>query len=183
MNKNHYSFPCATKPAIFQEMVALMRGGGDGEESNRTFSSSSMDQQGWPRLSGEGSVHPPHRRGCLASSSSAPMNVPDCFFKRRKSCSSSSRKRAGAGAGGRGRGRGRGRGSSSESSDDDGSDDDDDDDDDDDSSGRVPPHLMMMQYGSVRNPPPSVTVGAGRTLKGRDLRDVRNTVWKQTGFL
>jgi hypothetical protein len=28
-----------------------------------------------------------------------------------------------------------------------------------------------------------VTEGAGRTLKGRDLRHVRNTVWKRTGFL
>ena len=30
MNKNRYSYPCATKPGIFQEMVALMRGGGGG---------------------------------------------------------------------------------------------------------------------------------------------------------
>ncbi|GKV34952.1 hypothetical protein SLEP1_g43280 [Rubroshorea leprosula] len=29
----------------------------------------------------------------------------------------------------------------------------------------------------------SVLEGVGRTLKGRGLRQVRNAVWKQTGFL
>jgi hypothetical protein len=28
-----------------------------------------------------------------------------------------------------------------------------------------------------------VLEGVGRTLKGRDLRQVRNAIWRQTGFL
>ncbi|KZV30544.1 protein TPRXL-like [Dorcoceras hygrometricum] len=45
----------------------------------------------------------------------------------------------------------------------------------------LPPHQMV----AARHSPIlacSVMEGAGRTLKGRDLRQVRNAVWRQTGF-
>ncbi|KAH7332466.1 hypothetical protein KP509_20G088900 [Ceratopteris richardii] len=46
----------------------------------------------------------------------------------------------------------------------------------------VPPHeLMEFQYKASASP--SVLQGAGRTLKGMDLRRLRNEVWRQTGFL
>ncbi|XP_022766147.1 uncharacterized protein LOC111311035 [Durio zibethinus] len=58
-------------------------------------------------------------------------------------------------------------------------DDADDDDDDGDRDGRVPPHeYLAMRRGASF----SVHEGIGRTLKGRDLRRVRNAVWKKTGF-
>ncbi|GAB4826588.1 hypothetical protein Ancab_033483 [Ancistrocladus abbreviatus] len=65
--------------------------------------------------------------------------------------------------------------------------DDDDDDDgnnDDDDEGIVPPHeyiarrLARSQISSF-----SVCEGIGRTLKGRDLSKVRNTILRKTGFL
>ncbi|KAL2536384.1 uncharacterized protein Fot_17775 [Forsythia ovata] len=46
----------------------------------------------------------------------------------------------------------------------------------------VPPHEMV----AAKHSPVlaySVLEGAGRTLKGRDLRQVRNAVWRKTGFL
>ncbi|GMI96578.1 hypothetical protein like AT5G03230 [Hibiscus trionum] len=53
------------------------------------------------------------------------------------------------------------------------------DDDDGDRDGRVPPHEYLARR---RGASFSVHEGIGRTLKGRDLRRVRNAVWKKTGF-
>ncbi|KAJ4847849.1 hypothetical protein Tsubulata_000177 [Turnera subulata] len=53
------------------------------------------------------------------------------------------------------------------------------DDDDDDQDGRVPPHEYLARR---RGASFSVHEGAGRTLKGRDLRQVRNAIWKRVGF-
>ncbi|ERN20471.1 uncharacterized protein LOC18448887 [Amborella trichopoda] len=49
----------------------------------------------------------------------------------------------------------------------------------------VPPHILVERRmaGSCRKTAFSVFDGNGRTLKGRDLRRVRNAVLKQTGFL
>lgn len=48
----------------------------------------------------------------------------------------------------------------------------------------LPPHEMVARVSS-RNQKNTFSVleGVGRTLKGRDLRQVRNAVWRQTGFL
>ncbi|KAL6651134.1 hypothetical protein ACP70R_010059 [Stipagrostis hirtigluma subsp. patula] len=54
------------------------------------------------------------------------------------------------------------------------------DDDDDDGEPVVPPHEMAARRAAAAA---SVMEGAGRTLKGRDLRRVRNAVWRTTGFL
>uniref|UniRef100_A0A0D9VNL6 Uncharacterized protein n=1 Tax=Leersia perrieri TaxID=77586 RepID=A0A0D9VNL6_9ORYZ len=54
------------------------------------------------------------------------------------------------------------------------------DDDGDDEEGIVPPHVMAARRHARSS---SVLEGAGRTLKGRDLRRVRNAVLRQTGFL
>ncbi|XP_059296227.1 protein S40-7-like [Lycium ferocissimum] len=57
-------------------------------------------------------------------------------------------------------------------------------DDDDADDEMLPPHEMVAR-GSMRSSPRttfSVLEGVGRTLKGRDLRQVRNAVWRQTGF-
>ncbi|KAK4345805.1 hypothetical protein RND71_035981 [Anisodus tanguticus] len=45
------------------------------------------------------------------------------------------------------------------------------------------PHEMVAR-GSMRSPRITFSVleGVGRTLKGRDLRQVRNAVWRQAGF-
>ncbi|CAN6240331.1 unnamed protein product [Urochloa humidicola] len=55
-----------------------------------------------------------------------------------------------------------------------------DDDDDDDGEPVVPPHEVAARRAAAAA---SVMEGAGRTLKGRDLRRVRNAVWRTTGFL
>jgi hypothetical protein len=57
--------------------------------------------------------------------------------------------------------------------------DNDGDDDDDDQDGRVPPHEYLARR---RGASFSVHEGIGRTLKGRDLRQVRNAIWKRVGF-
>ncbi|KAF7805720.1 Senescence regulator [Senna tora] len=44
----------------------------------------------------------------------------------------------------------------------------------------MPPHVMVARKSAQTC---SVLEGAGRTLKGRDLRMVRNAVWRQTGFI
>ncbi|XP_057966738.1 protein S40-7-like isoform X4 [Malania oleifera] len=46
----------------------------------------------------------------------------------------------------------------------------------------LPPHEIVAR-GSNRSPKTTCSVleGVGRTLKGRDLRQVRNAVWRQTG--
>ncbi|XP_073291133.1 protein S40-4-like [Primulina huaijiensis] len=50
---------------------------------------------------------------------------------------------------------------------------------DDDGNIRFPPHEYLAR---TRVASFSVHEGVGRTLKGRDLRRVRNAIWKQTGF-
>ncbi|XP_010683677.2 protein S40-7 [Beta vulgaris subsp. vulgaris] len=51
---------------------------------------------------------------------------------------------------------------------------------DDDDEEMLPPHeIVALKLKSTS----SVLEGVGRTLKGRDLRQVRNAVWRQTGFL
>ena len=57
--------------------------------------------------------------------------------------------------------------------------DDDEEDHDDDQDGRVPPHEYLARR---RGASFSVHEGIGRTLKGRDLRQVRNAIWKRVGF-
>ncbi|XP_066345617.1 protein S40-7-like [Miscanthus floridulus] len=52
--------------------------------------------------------------------------------------------------------------------------------DDDDGEPVVPPHEMAARRAAAAS---SMMEGAGRTLKGRDLRRVRNAVWRTTGFL
>lgn len=56
------------------------------------------------------------------------------------------------------------------------------DEDDADDDEMLPPHEMVARKESPMTTF-SVLEGAGRTLKGRDLRRVRNAVWRQTGFL
>lgn len=46
----------------------------------------------------------------------------------------------------------------------------------------LPPHEMVARKHTPATTF-SVLEGAGRTLKGRDLRRVRNAVWRQTGFM
>ncbi|KAJ6382483.1 hypothetical protein OIU77_031015 [Salix suchowensis] len=48
----------------------------------------------------------------------------------------------------------------------------------------LPPHEIVAR-GSMQSPQTTFSVleGVGRTLKGRDLRQVRNAVWRQIGFL
>ncbi|KAF3442715.1 hypothetical protein FNV43_RR16632 [Rhamnella rubrinervis] len=60
------------------------------------------------------------------------------------------------------------------------SDEDFDEDDEDHQRGyRMPPHEYLARK---RGASLSVHEGIGRTLKGRDLRRVRNAIWKKTGF-
>ncbi|KAL3752306.1 hypothetical protein ACJRO7_013026 [Eucalyptus globulus] len=48
----------------------------------------------------------------------------------------------------------------------------------------LPPHeIVARRLSRSQSVACSVVEGAGRTLKGRDLRQVRNAVWRQTGFL
>ncbi|KAB2622343.1 hypothetical protein D8674_024525 [Pyrus ussuriensis x Pyrus communis] len=54
-----------------------------------------------------------------------------------------------------------------------------DDEEDDGGDGRVPPHEYLAR---TRGASFSVHEGIGRTLKGRDLRRVRNAIWKKVGF-
>lgn len=48
----------------------------------------------------------------------------------------------------------------------------------------LPPHELVAR-GSGVSPKTTFSVleGVGRTLKGRDLRQVRNAIWRKTGFL
>lgn len=48
-----------------------------------------------------------------------------------------------------------------------------------DDGDRVPPHEFLARR---RGASLSVHEGVGRTLKGRDLRRVRNAIWKKVGF-
>lgn len=56
------------------------------------------------------------------------------------------------------------------------------DDDDDDDGELVPPHVIVRRRiaGEMAF---SVCTGNGRTLKGRDLSQVRNSILRMTGFL
>ncbi|XP_010478328.1 PREDICTED: uncharacterized protein LOC104757297 [Camelina sativa] len=58
-------------------------------------------------------------------------------------------------------------------------------DDEDDEGGRrmVPPHLIVGRRVEGGQMAFSVCTGNGRTLKGRDLSRVRNSVLRLTGFL
>lgn len=49
----------------------------------------------------------------------------------------------------------------------------------------LPPHEIVARASRRGSPMTTFSVleGAGRTLKGRDLRQVRNAVWRKTGFL
>jgi Senescence regulator len=49
----------------------------------------------------------------------------------------------------------------------------------------LPPHEIVVRTRAKESPLTTFSVleGAGRTLKGRDLRQVRNAVWRKTGFL
>lgn len=50
----------------------------------------------------------------------------------------------------------------------------------------VPPHVLLARrrmLGGRTTAAYSMCAGKGRTLKGRDLRDVRNLVLKLTGFI
>ncbi|PIA28186.1 hypothetical protein AQUCO_07200081v1 [Aquilegia coerulea] len=55
--------------------------------------------------------------------------------------------------------------------------------DDDSDKEMLPPHEIVARGSSQSDMTFSVLEGVGRTLKGRDLRQVRNAVWRQTGFL
>ncbi|KAF3441629.1 hypothetical protein FNV43_RR15544 [Rhamnella rubrinervis] len=56
--------------------------------------------------------------------------------------------------------------------------------DDDGDDEMLPPHEIVSR-GSGVSPKTTFSVleGVGRTLKGRDLRQVRNAIWRKTGFL
>ncbi|KAL3828584.1 hypothetical protein ACJIZ3_017386 [Penstemon smallii] len=55
--------------------------------------------------------------------------------------------------------------------------------DDEENNGVIlPPHELVASRPSPRLAC-SVLEGAGRTLKGRDLRQVRNAIWRKTGFI
>lgn len=54
-------------------------------------------------------------------------------------------------------------------------------DDDVNGSEMIPPHLYLYAR-SQKMAATSVFEGVGRTLKGRDMRRVRDAVWSQTGF-
>lgn len=48
----------------------------------------------------------------------------------------------------------------------------------------LPPHEIVARgSGNAPTTTFSVLEGVGRTLKGRDLRLVRNAVWRRTGFI
>ncbi|XP_031502337.1 uncharacterized protein LOC116265679 [Nymphaea colorata] len=57
------------------------------------------------------------------------------------------------------------------------------DDEEEEGEGMVPPHVIVDRRMNGRKTAFSVCTGNGRTLKGRDLRRVRNLVLTQTGFL
>lgn len=57
-------------------------------------------------------------------------------------------------------------------------------DDDEEEEVKLPPHeYLAREYAKSQATTFSVIEGAGRTLKGMDLRRVRNAVWRQTGFI
>lgn len=90
--------------------------------------------------------------------SSLPVNIPDWSKILREECRESNRRRE----------------------------NDDDfygEDEDCDVANRLPPHeFLARQFARTRIASFSVHEGIGRTLKGRDLRRVRNAIWEKTGF-
>ncbi|KAL2493701.1 hypothetical protein Fot_37458 [Forsythia ovata] len=61
--------------------------------------------------------------------------------------------------------------------------DDYDEDEYEENGNRIPPHkFLARQMARTRMASFSVHEGIGRTLKGRDLSTVRNTIWEKTGF-
>ena len=58
-------------------------------------------------------------------------------------------------------------------------------DEEEDDDEMLPPHEMVARSRARESPMTTFSVleGAGRTLKGRDLRQVRNAVWRKTGLL
>ncbi|KAF7024744.1 hypothetical protein CFC21_037044 [Triticum aestivum] len=58
-------------------------------------------------------------------------------------------------------------------------------DEEEDDEEMLPPHEMVARSRARESPMTTFSVleGAGRTLKGRDLRQVRNAVWRKTGLL
>lgn len=62
--------------------------------------------------------------------------------------------------------------------------DDDDDEKDFDGEEMLPPHeIVARRLSRSQSVACSVLEGAGRTLKGKDLHQVRDAVLRQTGFL
>ncbi|OVA18931.1 Senescence regulator S40 [Macleaya cordata] len=53
----------------------------------------------------------------------------------------------------------------------------------DNTEGMVPPHLMVNRRRVGGKMEFSVCTGNGRTLKGRDLSQVRNSILRMTGFI
>ncbi|KAJ4780615.1 hypothetical protein LUZ62_064872 [Rhynchospora pubera] len=47
---------------------------------------------------------------------------------------------------------------------------------------QVPPHVLVSRRRNTSKLAFPLCSGQGRTLKGRDLRDMRNAVWRITGF-
>jgi Senescence regulator len=47
----------------------------------------------------------------------------------------------------------------------------------------VPPHVMMSRKSNGGKMEFSLRSGQGRTLRGRELWHIRNTVWRMTGFV
>ncbi|CAI9773253.1 unnamed protein product [Fraxinus pennsylvanica] len=56
-------------------------------------------------------------------------------------------------------------------------------DDENDGGEMVPPHVIVGRRVDEKMMAFSVCTGNGRTLKGRDLSEVRNSILKMTGFL
>ncbi|KAJ3695118.1 hypothetical protein LUZ60_000495 [Juncus effusus] len=52
-----------------------------------------------------------------------------------------------------------------------------------DNPDKVPPHVVVSRRNNVGKMAFSLCSGQGRTLKGRDLSHVRNSVLRMTGFL
>uniref|UniRef100_A0A7N1A704 Senescence regulator n=1 Tax=Kalanchoe fedtschenkoi TaxID=63787 RepID=A0A7N1A704_KALFE len=56
-------------------------------------------------------------------------------------------------------------------------------DEDEEAENRIPPHEVVARRARSRRVASfSVHEGIGRTLKGRDLSRVRNSIWEKTGF-
>ncbi|KAB2630856.1 hypothetical protein D8674_008375 [Pyrus ussuriensis x Pyrus communis] len=94
----------------------------------------------------------------VVTSSSLPVNIPDCSKILQEGYKEHRKLESGEGGGGDFYGA---------------------DDDNDGGYGSVPPHEYLAR---MRGASFSVHEGIGRTLKGRDLRRVRNAIWEKVGF-